>query len=1667
MLKKRLFYLLRWTLRFLLCGMLALLLLFFALVVVIQTPWAQQKIIGYASSFFLEKTDRILEIKRVSLSFDGNLSIKGFYLEDQYRDTLIYSHQLDLRLRPVALLRNEIALDYLKWHGLKAAVALDETGIPNYQYLLDAFVSPQDPLEDPPTNDLPKLKIKAITLNDFLLSYADIQSGLQASLKWETLAINPKVTDLNRLIFNFHKIYWTDLDVHFVAGLTGTIEDLEDPKPSESSTTGELAITLGQLNFHNIRWHVDLGADLMSIGTLGDIRLSDFTYNQAGQWIRANQLKISENEVYLSLPTLEVDVAEVNEPLSDPGPFAWPDWMVKLNHFEIESTSIEIERMNSTRTPGKFNPDHLFITDFNTFVSDINLDRKIFGLQLRNLHFAEHSGFGLQQLEGRLTLSNEHLQLDGWRLTTPNLAMVLEGALDYPTIHSLINEPEKTDWSLLLQMEKIAPGDLAYFTDLDLQQDIPELFKKGDTSIKIKASGQKDQLNIDNFSIQTGKASQLILTGQVNHPFDSTRLQIPNMKLIASSKAIDLNTFLEDTVLLPEFAQLTLIVSGDLKKLSLKTQLESDIAVSSISGQIEQLLNNPIFALEGEITIPKAQKISRLDDLSGTPMLCLQAEGSQQPKGMDARGRIELHNLEFADYFYETFFLSFAWKFEHLASELFYKDRNLDVLMQNSIRLADHQVTGQTILNLKGINLQGLKLTDDALRLGAKLQAGYSLSDTGWAAEVNTENGVIIKDARSFEIGRLAARAQSSKWGTFIDLESGILDLALNSNMEANEIQPTLTSHFKSYFSEDVPVFDQSIGRFLNIEGEIKNSLVLREVFIPGLESLEPGRVLVHFDESQQLFDADINLPGIIYQGILFEDWRFALDSRADSLGFQMSLKSLESGPLKLYDTQFNGDIDKAHWELTLKMNDSLGVRLFQIETLLKQEEEQRVVRIGQQLILNRNSWQVPPDNRLSVGKTGIHAHNFIISRNQERIGLVNPTDSGDLVNLIFDQFFLESLIGFLNPENPPVTGLSNGQISFIQREQRTLFTAALIIEDLVATGIPLGVLTIDAQNPQSDLFLVDINLIGEDSEAYLSGNYRPTPEGNLYALEGNIRQIGLGLIAQASSGALSDARGTISSSFFVRGGGQKELEISGNLKFADASFKIRDLNTSFTLSDERVNFENRHLYFDQFKMLDQAKNTATLDGEIDMTNLIAPEFKLDLTANNFLLINTQRIHNDLFFGKLLVDLNMRLRGNATRPLVQSRLKLNRGTALTFIIPESELAEIEREGVVQFTNVRNPQDPLTANTETTGRQNILGVDIRAQIEVDRETEFRVVVDERSGDFLQMRGAAALIFDLSANGRMNLSGQYEITDGRYELSFYDLVRRRFDFKQGSTINWNGDPLDALLDLTAIYQVRTAPRDLMTAQLSGADQTTRTKYNQELPFEVYLLIDGEMIRPRIRFKLDMPQNSRGELGGNVYARVQQLNEDESELNKQVFALLVINGFIPETGGTASGATASMVRSSVSQLLTDQLNNLSDRFVKGVDLDLGVDSYTDYRTGAAQERTQLNVNVSKQLFDDRLIIAVGSNVDLEGERARDQQNMSDLIGNISIEYLLNQEGSYRLKAFRRNQFEGVLDGQLITTGVSLRYNKEFNRFKELWGKKEEDPKLESANQKKKRNP
>src|SRR5690606_26581112 len=133
------------------------------------------------------------------------------------------------------------------------------------------------------------------------------------------------------------------------------------------------------------------------------------------------------------------------------------------------------------------------------------------------------------------------------------------------------------------------------------------------------------------------------------------------------------------------------------------------------------------------------------------------------------------------------------------------------------------------------------------------------------------------------------------------------------------------------------------------------------------------------------------------------------------------------------------------------------------------------------------------------------------------------------------------------------------------------------------------------------------------------------------------------------------------------------------------------------------------------------------------------------------------------------------------------------------------------------------------------------------------------------------------------------------------------------------------------------------------------------------------------------------------------------------------------------------------------SEQLNQLAENLVEGVDINFDLATTQDYTTGTEENRTDLNVGVSKRLLNDRLTVSVGSNFELQGPMKTNQQQ-SNLAGNISVNYKLSKDGKYMLRAYRKNDYTGAIEGYVIETGIGFVISVDYNKFKEIFINKEQ---------------
>ena len=594
--------------------------------------------------------------------------------------------------------------------------------------------------------------------------------------------------------------------------------------------------------------------------------------------------------------------------------------------------------------------------------------------------------------------------------------------------------------------------------------------------------------------------------------------------------------------------------------------------------------------------------------------------------------------------------------------------------------------------------------------------------------------------------------------------------------------------------------------------------------------------------------------------------------------------------------------------------------------------------------------------------------------------------------------------------------------------------------------------------NRTQNVFATDVKITGRGNDVSLTGNYYLKPANqSTMDFDLDIRQLPFKTIEAVSMGAIDQSSGNLAGRMDINGSAAAP-KIDGAINFNNTAFNVVMLGSQFKIDNEAIRVNNEGIRFNTFTIRDSADNTLTVDGIARTSNFTNYRFDMNVRARDFRAMNSAKTPGSLYYGKVFLTSNLGIKGTEISPIIDGSIRINENTNLSVVIPQPEPGVVDREGVVKFVDMDAPgsdtffQHMIARYDSSFNKSAITGMDVTVNIEVVKEAEFNVIIDEGNGDFLKVKGDALLNAGIDPSGKTTLTGTYELESGGYELSF-NFIRRRFDIEKGSKITFNGEPTDATVDVTAIYVANASSMELVGPQ--DGDVVRNASYQQKLPYQVRLMMDGELMQPTLTFDISLPKETNAlradpEVIRTVNTRLEQLKSEPSELNKQVFALLLLNRFISENPFESSGGgfNAEMyARQSVSKILTQQLNDLTSDLIAGVDISFDLNTSEDYRTGTAQTRTDFNVAVSKRLLNDRLKVTVGNNFEMQGAQRSSGQSSAGLIGNLAVDYQLTPDGRYLVRAYRRNEDEGVVEGFVVETGLKFIVSVDYNRFKEIF--------------------
>ncbi len=1455
-----------------------------------------------------------------------------------------------------------------------------------------------------------------IALFSLLKHHIDIESFLIRQMK---LNINNTSSDSS---FNYNFL------------LTAFSDTLKQKTPDTSSKS-EWKLDLGTVILKNISliYHNEYE------GTNVSVFLQKLEVNKAAIGLAEELIAI--DNISLEKSSFIINSADtILHPKATTGETERSNWKISIKNISLNDNSFYKQLGRIADTTKSFNPNHLDFKHLTLVASDLNYSQNTFGVSIKNLSVIDQNEFSIKKFETVFSMDQHSITMKDLKAETDASSIETSLAAEYSSLKSLKDSLPHLKINLNLQKLVIRNSDILYFkpglSSIAFFQN-----KMNVTTLSGTIKGRVNDLRVENILVETGAGTTVTSNINITGLPDNMILNIPELKINTSRQDIDLfaGSSLPKKIKLPENLSLHITFKGEPLAFESTIDLSSDYGGAKLIVSTDKDEN-----FTSRLNISNFDLGSLLGDkiMYGPVTLIAMANGHGFSKdSIMADVNAEITQVYLNKYTYHNFLISGKISGQEFSGKINLNDENAIFSFDGLVNINPKHEKYAFKLDVEGADLQKLHLTENNIRISLNAVADLSGQWNSLNGKAGVTNLIIAKDDKIYTLDSLLFASVNNKEKSELSLSSAIVGIKYSGTISPADISGELNNFINNYFQLNQVKRTTNPVKF-DFEISLHNHPVLSQLLIPQLKEFEPGIIKGSFDSEKKDLKFSATIQKIVYGTSEIKDLSIDINSDLNNLNYKISSAMLSGSQIALDNFSMSGELSENTITADISSISDKKLRKLIINSLItKQNNNYRIKIEPGNLYLMNNKWDIDDDNFIEFGKEGILIHNFFLKYNESRIDIASANDQfNDDYKIGITNFQLDDISRIIEKDTNMVKGILDGNLLLKKTNNSYGLIADARINDIVFRGIPVGSIDIKAENSTAGRFDVDLMLEGNDNRLKTKGYF--IPGSNSLNIKTDIQSLSMQTIEAFSMGKITEASGILTGNLAI-GGSIKSPEITGKILFDNVSIKPAILNNKLELKHETIELRSDGIYFDSFTLTDVKNHSAVIDGSVRSKLFHDFRFDLKVSTSDFLLFNSTVKDNKLFYGRMVIDSKINISGPLTLPVINGRLRMKDESNFTFVVPENRLTTDRGEDVVEFGE--SGLSPIISgdSVKVEKKSGISGFDISAILEVDKQAELRLIMDPTSTDSLVVKGDAALSLVIDPSGKISLTGSYHLEDGSYMVSL-EFVKRKFDIVSGSSITWNGDPLDADVSINTKYIVRASPYDLMAGQLSGISDAERGSYKQPYQFWVLLNLTGDILHPRISFEIQLPPENKGILGGSVNQKLLMLKDDESELNKQVFALLVLGRFLQENPlQTEGGGTSTLVRSTVGNFLSSQLNKFGSRALPGVELNFDIQSYNEYETGQAKGRTQVEVGVKKQLFNDRLSVQVGGSVDVEGEKARQNSN-SNIAGDVNIEYKLTDDGRLRLKAFRQNQYEGAIEGQITETGAGIVYVRDFKKWK-----------------------
>ncbi|MBE6271647.1 MAG: phage tail protein [Prevotella ruminicola] len=1364
-----------------------------------------------------------------------------------------------------------------------------------------------------------------------------------------------------------------------------------------------------------------------------DIALSDTaavdTTESTMKWIvNADSVSILKSSLMIHLPgdTLNAQAymgrAVAREVLADLGGKIYRvgslDWTQgRLNYdnrFEPEVSGLDY--------------NHLALSDINLCVDSIEYAASNTSFIIKDLRAKEKSGLQVKHLSARVTMDDQRLTIPRLKLQTPDTEIETDLAMDFSTF----DEQQPGVMKLRLNAQ-IGKQDVMRFAG-DMPQTFMRNYPNQPISIKGSVNGNMQHMVFTGLHINLPTAFRLTANGVADHVTDLRKLKA-DITLNARTENMNFVLALADPALMRNYRIPGMAFDGTLKangpRYTANLTLREGAGLVKLKGSASMPTNAKGDLLTAAMSYDADVSINRLNLHHFMPrdsIYTITADIKAKGNGTDFlsnKSRLiasaKVHQLQYG-----------SWNLKQMSAEATLTNGHALASILGHNELLWGSIGVDAMLNTKKLmatisadldkaDLYRMRLADMPLSIGlcgsVDVVSDMKLTHrvTGLVDEI-----YITGKKETLRPDFIGLHINTTVDTVIARIQSGDFIVKLDAQGNYERLLKKITILGDSVMAQmDKRIIDQPA---------IKRLLPEMKLHVESKRDNPMASLLKALDVQFKELMVDVNtspvtgvngqsyLYSLVYDSTRIDTIRLNLTQKGDRLTYQGQIRNNKRNPQFVFNALVDGAIHQ-HGALAglryYDQHDKMGVRLG--VTAEMEHDGIRFKLLPERPTIGYKKFNLNKDNYLFMGRNKrIQAKVDLIADDKTGIKLYTENQDSTMlqdITLSINQLDLGEVTAVI-PYLPRITGKLNGDYHILQDKNENLSVASdMGVRQMTFEGSPVGNISTELVYlmKEDDTHAVEARLMLDDEEfGMLSGIYKS--DGFIDA-KFDMTRLPLSLINGFVPDQLIGLEGYGEGSVTIRGTAQHP-EVNGEM-FVDSAYLVSvPYGIRMRFDSDPVRIVGSKLLLENFGLYSSHNDLLNLMGSIDFSDTDRILMDMRMRAQNFLLIDSKQQTRSVAWGKAFVNFMARLRGPLDELNMRGRLDVLGSTDMTYMLLDSPLSTDTRlDELVKFTDFSYPTTSVVTKPAPSG----LNIDLNVSVSQGAHIVCDLNADE--SNYVDLLGGGDLRMKYNSEG-IDLTGRYTLTSGEMKYSLPVIPLKTFHVKEGSYVEFTGDPMNPKLDITATERVKS-------------NITTDMGSTRSVLFDCGVIITKTLNDMGLEFVIEAPED-------------QSISSELATMSKEERGKLAV-GMLTTGMYLADGNTGAFsMNSALSSFLQSEINNIAGSALKTLDLSVGIDNTTD---ASGMMHTDYSFKFAKRFFNNRLKIEFGGKVS-SGNSDAMGQNQS-FFDNVTMEYRLNQDATKNLKLFYNQNVYDWLEGYTGEYGVGFVWRRKLNSLLDIFTK------------------